>query len=246
MKYIRIIIGILVLITLITLITIAVLRPDRQVIPDDTVVIINGIPITRRDIQNFYSNNTHHAGNQDVIAEIITKQLLIAEAQKQGIDQEADFRQSLKNFYEHSLIKLLMERVEKTISVDVTNEEVQNYLNAFGKTYTFYTLKTSQNLTPAEIQQKGKRYSKLFDNLSTSFQRVLASLHPGESSVFLLTGNERVTLFLQSVSGKSSPPDNMDSSLIREELHQAKVETELNNWTEQLRRQASITYTTGE
>ena len=243
MKYIFTIIAIF---CLATICAVLILWPRQSAIPEDTVVIVNGQPLTRKAIREYQTKDSHHGNNEEAISGIITKHLLIAEAQRQGIDKEADFRFALKTFYEHSLIKILMERIEKDLTVQVSEEEVQNYLHAFGKTYTFYTYNTSRDIPIEQIKTMGIRHRQPFNDLAAHIQRTIVSLNPGDSEVVALTGNERLLLYLEAVDGETKIPENLDSSYVKEDLRQAKIETEVNHWIENLRKNASITYTTNQ
>lgn len=238
MKYLFVILSILFGASIIS---IFFLWPKQQPVSSDALVTINGKPLTREIIQEYKAKDTHHGEDNDFINEIITKQLLIDEAQRLGIDKEPSFRLSLKTFYEHSLIKLLMERIEKDISINVTEQEIDNYLASFGRTFTFYMLKTSQDVDANTIRTDGTKHSELFDNLGENLRRVLFSLNPGEKTISFITGNEKLAIFLEKINGKTTD-SKIDRESVRKNLKQAKVETEINSWIENLRQNASITY----
>jgi len=218
--------------------------PEKQPLKSDTVVSINGRPLTRQAIQEYKDKDIHHGENADFISEMITKQLLIEEAQRLDIDKEPGFRSALKTFYEHSLIKIVLERVEQDIEIDITEDEVNRYINSFGKIYSFFTYTTTESVTGEVIKTQGKLYSSPFEELGGHVQYVLASLQPGESAISYITGNERLGIYLEKVEGESIPPDNLSRDNIREQLRRIKVEAEVNSWIQDLRDQASITYNT--
>ncbi len=239
MKYIFII---LLIVGIASAATLFLILPQEHVEPEDTVVVINGQAISRAQIQEFKEKDPHHGQSQDFIDEIITKQLLIAEAQRLGIDKEHEFRKALKTFYEHSLIKILMERVDSEIKVAVSDKEIETYLDAFGKTFTFYTLKTPTDVKTDEIKNKGTRYVSKFDELSESLQLILAGLEPGQSVVHFVTGNEKFAILLEDVTGTTEKTEIFNKQRIRELLLQSKKEDQVNKWIEGLRSKASITY----
>lgn len=210
----------------------------------ETVVSINGYPLTRQVIQKYKDKDIHHGDNADFISEMITKQLLIAEAQRLGIDKEPSFRAALKTFYEHSLIKIVLDRVEKDTQVSITEEEVDRYINSFGKIYTFYTYNTSETVKGEIIKTEGKLYSSRFDDLGDHVQYVLASLRPGDSAISYITGNEKLAVYLEKIEGESNPSHNLSRKKIKEQLRRIKVEAAVNSWIQDLRDNASITYNT--
>lgn len=241
MKYL---IAILSILSAVTLATIVIIWPAGRTHPDEGVVTINDRTLTRQDILDYKDRTAHHGSNDEFIDEIITKQLLIAEAQRRKIDKERAFRLALKTFYEHSLIKILMERITASIEAEVTDTEVENYLASFGKTFTFYTLQTDGTTTLDTIMAEGKRYSTTFDNLSSRLQQALAGMEPGETTTTFVTGNEKIAIHLENISGTTSNSQNFDREMVRKKLRRTKIEKQVNSWIEELREQASITYNT--
>lgn len=54
---------------------------------------------------------------------LITRKLLLQEAQRKGLDKQKDFLKSIENFWEQSLLKIIMDRKTKEISRDMTATE---------------------------------------------------------------------------------------------------------------------------
>lgn len=241
MKYLIIILCILCAVTVATTV---IIWPEGQRLADEGVVTINDRVLTRQDILDYKDRTAHHGSDNDFIDEIITKQLLIAEAQRQKIDKERTFRLSLKTFYEHSLIKILMERVTASMEAQVTDAEVEEYLQSFGKTFTFYTLESDGETFPDTIIKEGTHYSTRFDNLSGQLQQTLAGMEPGQTTTTYVTGNEKIAVYLEKISGLTKHSQDFDKKKIRKQLLQAKIEKQVNSWIEELRQQASITYNT--
>ncbi len=239
MRYLLIILAIVGAATLATIIA---MLPQDAPENDDAVVTINGRILTRAEIQDYRGMNKHHGEDDDFIDEIITKQILIAEAQRLNIDREPSFRLALKNFYEHSLIKTLMERVNKDITVEVSDAEVDIYLNSFGKTYTFYTMESAGESNAETIKTQGTRYVALFDNLSGALQQTLAAMQPNEIRTTFATGNAKMAVYLDTIAGESTHGQNFDKDFLRQQLIQSKTEVRINAWIDTLRSNASITY----
>lgn len=239
MKYLLIILSILCAVSLLTLIAV---WPEKQSATDDTVVTINGQPVSRQSIQSFREKNPHHGSDEDFLNEIITQQLLIVEAQRLGIDKEPTFRTALKNYYEHSLIKILMDRISNNSDVQVSDAEIDTYLSCFGQRVTFYTLQSSSTVSAETIKADGQIHTSLFDDLSDTLQMTLAGLQPQQTASTYLTGNDKINVYLEKKEGDASPGQNIDREKIRRQLHQAKVEQHINSWIEDLRKNATITY----
>ncbi len=69
----------------------------------------------------------------DCVNSLITKELLLQESQREGIDKEESFRESIQNFYEQSLIKLLIDRKFASLHVTVSDEDVNRYIALMNK-----------------------------------------------------------------------------------------------------------------
>ncbi len=239
MKYLFIILSILCIATVITLF---VIWPQSQQVSSSAVVTINDRTLTREELQGYRENDPHHGTNAEFLNKIITKQLLIAEAQRRNIDKEPDFRKALKTFYEHSLIKVLMERVNQEVDITVSDDEVDRFISAYGKTYIFYTLPTSTPVNSELVRSKGTKYTSLFDDLGTSLQKTLASIHIGETATTFMTGNEKIIIYLEDIQGDSMASAKINKAAIKQKLIEEKLEEQLDLWMEDLRKQASITY----
>ena len=54
---------------------------------------------------------------------LITRKLLLQEGQRQGLDTQKDFLRSIENFWEQSLLKLVVDQKVKEISKNITVTE---------------------------------------------------------------------------------------------------------------------------
>ncbi|MCP3933018.1 MAG: hypothetical protein GY705_28440, partial [Bacteroidetes bacterium] len=170
-----------------------------------------------------------------------TKQLLIQEAQRLNVDKEHSFRTALKNYYEQSLIKVLSERQYEIIKVEVSDTEVENFINCYGKTFTFIIAKATPGIDIKTVRSRGLQQSLLFDELGASLKFILADLKPGEIAISFLTGNEQHAILLEKIEGKSVPAQYMNLEKIRSRLANFKKEQVFNQWINGLRQKATIT-----
>lgn len=74
-------------------------------------------------------------GRKKYIDRLVEKEILLQEAQRQGLDREKDFMKSIENYWEQALLKSLVERKSKEIStaVHVYNNEIEDYYKASGE-----------------------------------------------------------------------------------------------------------------
>lgn len=242
MKYFLIIFGLFGVISILTLLTF--IWPDNYYPENETIVSINGQPLTRQHIADIHDKTSPSQNNEADIGKLITTHLLLGEAQRRGLERDPTFRRSLKSYYEQSLIDTLLQQVRSEVTVNTSDKEVDKHLRAFGKIYTFYSLRTSDKLTPTKIKDSGTKHTELFDKMALSQRHTLANMQPGETATTFSLPNGRTTLYLESIQGESAPSQNYDRERVRKQIHQMKVEKELNSWVESLINEAEIMYHT--
>ncbi len=98
------------------------------------VAFVNGKPITQSELeqrwaelpeptQAYYRNE---GGKRKFLDDLITRELLLQEARKRGLDQELQFRERLERIKEQLVLDQLM-KVVVTPQVDVSKEEMEAY-----------------------------------------------------------------------------------------------------------------------
>jgi hypothetical protein len=240
MKYIYFIIAIVLAISVFSF---YFLLPDKKMVQTDIAVTVNGHDLTRQTIDNRYGKFGYHSkGLPDIVDEVITREILLQEAQKQGIDKEPSFREALRNYYENSLIKVLLDRKNNAIEVSVSNDEINRYLSFSGKLITYTKLDHIPASPGDAAQVKGVTSTVLFDDLALTLRLTLYSLSPGEFAVTADTGSEQYGVRLDKVNTSTadtvSPPSR---EKIRGILIEFKREREMRRWLSDLRKKASIT-----
>lgn len=60
---------------------------------------------------------------------LINRKLLLQEAQKEGLDKEDDFLKAIENFWEQSLLTIIIDKKVKEVSgsIGVSEQEIQDY-----------------------------------------------------------------------------------------------------------------------
>src|SRR6056297_2464487 len=87
-------------------------------------ITINDRIITENELQDRLAAKPHDMTDQQYIDSLIMQELLIQEALKQNIHKEESFRRSVENFYEQSLVKILLDRKSRETDPEVTQQEV--------------------------------------------------------------------------------------------------------------------------
>jgi hypothetical protein len=167
-----------------------------------------------------------------------TRQLLVQEAQRVGIDKEDSFRKSLKEYYEQSLVKVLTDRKLAEIEVSVSEDDIDRYLSCSGKTFTFTRFLEEEGKVE---QQNGYHSTVCFDDLSATLRLMMANLQPGESAKQFETGTETGVIRLDKIE----VPDGLeavayDRDRIREQLENYQRSLEIDRWVNALQKKHSL------
>jgi len=107
------------------------------------VAQINKYKMTMDDIMYEFRNSPYDEaallktenGRKQYLDSVIEKEVLLQEAQRQGIDREKDFMKSIENYWEQALFKTLLERKSKEISglTHVYDNEIEEYYKNSGE-----------------------------------------------------------------------------------------------------------------
>lgn len=174
------------------------------------------------------ASSYHQPGEEARVAASVTRQILVQEAQRIGIDKENSFRRSLKDYYEQSLVKVLTDRKLAEMKVSVSEEDIERYLSRFGHIFTF----TRFPIEDGKIKEdSGYQSTVLFDELSVTLRLLIADLNPGESAKQFETGTEINVIRLDKIESADVPAVvKADRSRVREQLENHQRSLEIDRW----------------
>ena len=221
-------------------------RSSHKTTVKDYVIRVNGKLITASELAQQLNQQPALLGDStNYVESLITRELLIQEAKRQKIDQEEPFRRALKNFYEQSLIKILIDRKMRSISYTPTQEEIRAYRNLMGRKVSFTLTKVDNseiNASAKDVVEKNasNQISDLFDNLALPLRISLLFLKPGEKTRPLNILGGRYIIKLKQIG----PSTKVDAKLTDEEI--ATIITEFRReqmfkkWLDELRKKAKV------
>ncbi|MBU2628676.1 MAG: hypothetical protein KKE61_08665, partial [Proteobacteria bacterium] len=157
---------------------------------------VNDRIVSEKEFEKMMERKPGYMTREQFADSIIDKQLLIQEAIKMDIHKEESFRRSVENFYEQSLIKILLDRKLSSLVVDVTNDEISKYEsfleNKLVLTKTMYpSLADAQKKTNETVQ----KIESDFINLSDDLKFIVLTLEKGASSKPKQRGMEGVVMY---------------------------------------------------
>ena len=209
----------------------------------DAALIINDRIFTTGEFNKLYSQQQPRMQSKtDFINSLITKELLIEESQKEGIDKEEPFRSSIQNFYEQSLIKLLIDRKLASLKVTVSDDEINSYLAAFQKKFhiTLFSFASPEQARKSKFSNGEKRIVYL-DDLAGNIRNSVLALKEGQITAPVKTGDTYTVIRLDKVVfDHSRLPSAQSKEKIRMMLTEEKKENIMNDWISGLRKKAAI------
>ena len=242
MKYIYYIIGIMVVFSGMT----AYGLFNTRVEISKPFLSVNDRIISEAEFDTALKRKPSYMSREQFAESLIDKQLLIQEAIRREINTEESFRSSVENFYEQSLVKILLDRKLDSIIVDVTNEEMKKYEELVQSkvvlTKIIYpTLKDMQEKTNETVQD----LETDFVNLSDDLKFVLLFLQPGESSKPRKKGMEGVMIYTLKEIRKIEKTDTekieeFNAKKVSLFIQDKKKEELLDEWTDSIRKSAEI------
>ncbi len=209
----------------------------------NSVLIINDRVITNDELKILYASvRPDMKDEDDFMNSLITKELLIQESRRIGIDKEEPFRRSLQDYYEQSLIKLLMDRKLASLNVSVSDDELDRYVPYLNKKivlsiFSFEDLDKAKSGRYRRVEQKRSS----FEDLSNEIKDRVVHLKKGEMSQPVKSGNVYITLRIDGIYSLPSPaPPLEERERVRNVLIEAKKEKMINDWLADLRNKARI------
>jgi hypothetical protein len=212
-------------------------QPETQRNP---AIIINDRVITVEDLAKM--KPPHDESRQEFINSLITKELLIQEAQRTGIDREEAFRRSIQTFYEQSLVKSLVDRKFSSLNIKVSEEEIDKYSSMLDKKVeiTVFRGKSADDLNAGRAKEEKIRIA--FGDLSRNMRGAVASLRIGEKSAPFTSGMEYISITLDNVQPGGSKLE-MKRDDLKKLITEEKREQMIAEWLDGLRKKATIKVT---
>jgi hypothetical protein len=243
MKYIYYILGILIVLT----IGVALQLPSLKVEISEPAIVINDRIISKKELDERIKSGSYHSHGKGFLESVITRELLIQEAARIGINKEEAFRKSVENFYEQSLVKILIDRKFQSLSPNITDEMVAKYIGLSGKTIqvTKHIYRNKEDIQKSS-PQLSVEIKNDFENMSDSLKYSLLFLKPGELSPPEQTETGYVVYRIDTVFPSTDADAVTDVTQIKEFLINQTKKIQFDSWLEQLKTRADIQILTHE
>lgn len=240
MRYIYYIIGIIILVTA----GLALLTMDQaEVEVSKPALAINDRVITQSELKEMMASKPHDMTKDQYIESLIMNELLIQEALKRNIHKEESFRSAVENYYEQSLVKILLDRKFKDFQAEATEAELEKYKELLGKkvivTKKIYkTRKNAEKGKNAEVESISGPFAYLSDRL----RFILLDLEPKGTSEPARTEKGFATYTLDRVLERETDRAGKDfnAERVKALIADQKKEKLYDRWAAELKQQANI------
>ncbi|WP_022665097.1 hypothetical protein [Desulfospira joergensenii] len=240
MRYIYYIAGIIVIFS--GLAVYGLITPRVEI--SKPAVVINDRIITESELEGLMKTKPYYMTRDEFIDSVITRQLLIQEAVKEEINKEEPFRRSVENYYEQSLIKILLDRKLNSLEVEVGQGEIEKYQKLAGSRVVIskFGYKSVEDAEAGKDQTPQKIESDFVD-ISDELKYIVLGLDKGESSKPVVSGMGVMVYRLDEIialeevsSGIRETDEKHISDFIRDKKREALME----KWTRKLKENAEI------
>jgi len=205
-------------------------------------VIVNDRIITESEMKDRIKNKPYYMNSDEYIDSIITEQLLIQEAVGQNIHKEESFRLAVEQYYEQSLIKILLDRKLAGLEVKVTPEEIQKYKQLAGSKVLIskFGFSSLEKATEGPYNNP-KQIESEFEDLADALKFIILDLAPGTMSAPVDAGMSITVYRLENTTPlPSSQTAQYDSDQIKQFILDQKREQLMEEWTRKLKENAEI------
>jgi len=219
---------------------------DTRIEISEPVLSINDRIFSASELDKILETEPSDTTRDQFIESLIEKQLLIQEGIKQKINTEERFRLSVQDFYEQSLVKILLDRKLDSLVVDVTTEEVSKYEELYTsqlviKKIIYPTIENFKNKTNKKVQTLNSD----FINLSNDLKFIVLNLNKGESTNPQNRGDQGMVIYkLQDIIPMEKSQETIqkpfDVKRVSLFIQDKKKEQLLTQWIADIRQSADI------
>ena len=232
---------IIIIMLLLTAGVITLTARDGKQPPGDYIAKVNDRYILKSDLTKGRNVSLDsHDIKYEFINSLITKEVLIHEAMERKIDQEEAFRQSIKNFYEQSLVKTLLDRQLEKPPPKPTEADISAYLNLHNKKVKIRLQPVSASSQGSSEVCQAETIESLFQNLAFSLRMNLLHLHEGDVSDKIDFMGCSYTIRLDTVSktAQNGSPENHEKvAALIEDFNREQL---LRKWIAELVQKAHV------
>jgi len=182
---------------------------------------------------------------------MVNRRLLIQEAMRRKLPEKERFVNTIRNFWEQTLIKALMDEMTSELEegVFVTEPEIQHYYQQLGTKASFQIAKTTDQASMDQLLEKVKKGEIInwekqigpvgYDELTMGMLVAIFPLPVGESRV-VREGEFYYLIHISAKEPASPPPLTEIREEIKNQIKQTKQRIAFEQWLKEIRGKARI------
>ena len=247
MRYIYVVAGLIIVLAGISGITL--LRPAPPLSRE--AVRVNDHTITVDEFQKAYEEKAATCvvppEKKQFLDDLVTRDILIQEAKRLGLDREEPFRRSIQNYYEQTLLKNLAQRRLADIKVSVSEQEVASSYEGMGKVYELSVITSPDEREAKEAVRtfpagRVEKRSLHVDEIPPEIVDSVLALRVGEVLQRPVPCEKGFFVFrLDGIKREPVPPLDKVREEIRKSIEEKKRQKEMEKWLEELKRNSRVT-----
>jgi hypothetical protein len=209
----------------------------------NAAIIINKRVISGDEFEKLYSARQPRTQSQtDFINSLITKELLIQESQRAGIDKEESFRQSIQNFYEQSLTKLLVDKKLSSLHITVPADELNRCVSSWDKKFHITIFRFADPESAAKPDYRDGEQTVIYqEDLCGDVGEAVLQLEVRGMTKPIRSGDQYLVVRLDKIEpGPPGVVTEKEAERIKELLAEREKEKIMNDWISGLRKNATI------
>lgn len=238
MKYLLSALSILAILSL-GLLVVPLLAPRPKVIEGS--LIVNQRVFTPQELNDRLMTSSYHFDNdEEQLTNLIYRELLLQEAKTQGIDSEIKFLNSMRNFYEQSMIKTLLDRQYNLESHEPNDSQVAACQPFLTRRYEVTEIEYPDHDSAIKnINGNIEHYQLAYLEMPEDIRTALLNLTGTELSEPYHSG--RGWLRIQLIGITAIPEQDLPSGLEQEELCRGELRRQsIQSWAESLYHKSNI------
>lgn len=219
---------------------------DTRIDISEPFISVNDRIISKTEFEKMTRRKPDYMTKEQFIESVIDQQLMIQEAIRMDIHKEESFRESVENFYEQSLIKILLDRKVDDLTVDVTEDEIEKY-----RKWTAYKLFLTKFIYPGmkdaleKTNGTAQKITAAFTALPDDLKFTVFTLEKGAVSQPKHMGMQGIVVYRLDDKKKilntdAHQQETFDAGQIERFLKDMKKEQLLGEWTRNIRQSADI------
>ena len=223
-------------------------RGGESLIDKRIIARINNYELTVSDFNNEigsllmrkYLARDPLKAKEELLEQLITKKVLLQEAQRQNFDKDRNFMREIERYWEQALLKLLLKKKSDELSktITVTDSEVLDEYMKMKRKILVEIITLEDRDSQVTTAEPAEWYS--LGDLPIQLEEIAFSLKPGEMSEPIeFSGNWVVVKVLEEKAVELDSLENMEPD-IKMEILRRKRESALEEWINQLRGRAKV------